>query len=627
MNDTVKDNVSGFILCGTVWHAIMTLVRTMDLSALYHRSKSEYAYAYDQKTLHILLRVKKDELKQVFLRYGDPFDWKRLANGKQAWHHIDLKMSIRYQTDNYDFYFAEIKPDYLRTKYAFILNDGNKSYAYGPQGIHLFQDDQEQDLHAYFNFPYLHKDDLHQTPSWAKKTRWYQIFPDRFYNPNPNDSEFFEKLPVTNQEHRGGTLKGIIQKLDYLNHLGINGLYLTPIFKSPSVHKYDTTDYTQIDPSFGTADDLKELITKTHELNMKIMLDGVFNHAGFFHPFFQDVIKNGEKSIYKDYFYIKKFPVINFPLNDLGKPYNYHGIALNYETFAFQPSMPKWNTSNPEVETYLLNIVKYYIEEFKIDAWRLDVSNELSHDFLRKLKTVARNANPDVFILGENWDQSSPWLLGDQLDSVMNYDLSYALWDYTTNQISTNTFINRILLHQAYTPKNVLNNLYNLLGSHDTIRLMNRLQFNLNKVEIAFLLLYLMPGTPMIYYGDEIALEGNHDPDNRRPMLWRNHEEKHELTRLIKRLNQLRETHFELMTADFKFISKDILLFTKHHHNEHLLCLINLSEEKTIHLSKTLTGEYVDLINQQSFSIHDTIEMKSNSFYLFYKEENDETNH
>ena len=357
------------------------------------------------------------------------------------------------------------------------------------------------------------------------------------------------------------------------------------------------------------------------------MLDGVFNHAGFFHPFFQDVIKNGEKSIYKDYFYIKKFPVVNFLLNDLGKPYNYHGIELNYQTFAFQPSMPKWNTSNPEVETYLLNIVKYYIEEFKIDAWRLDVSNELSHDFLRKLKTVARNANPDVFILGENWDQSSPWLLGDQLDSVMNYDLSYALWDYTTNQISTHTFINRILLHQAYTPKNVLSNLYNLLGSHDTIRLMNRLQFKLNKVEIAFLLLYLMPGTPMIYYGDEIALEGNHDPDNRRPMLWRNHEDKDELTRLIKRLNQLRESHFELMTSDFKFISADILLFMKHYQNEHLLCLINLCEEKTIHLPKTLKGDYVDLISQQSFSIHDTIEMKSNSYYLFYKEENDETNH
>lgn len=605
----------------------MTLVIKMDLSALYHRPKSEYAYAYDKETLHILLRTKKDEFKQVFLHFGDPFDWKRQVSGNQRWNFMQIKMNVRYQTNLYDFYFIAIKPKYFRTKYAFILDDGELTYSYGPQGVHQIIENHEHDLHTYFNFPYLHQDDLHQTPLWVKGIRWYQIFPDRFYNPENSSIESFEKLPVNNLEHRGGNLKGVIQKLDYLKDLGFNGIYLTPIFLSPSVHKYDTTDYYQIDPSFGTHEELNELIIKAHELNMKVMLDGVFNHAGFFHPFFQDVIKNGLLSDYKDYFYIKKYPVINFPLNDLGKPYNYHGIELNYQTFAFQPSMPKWNTSNPKVEEYLLSIVKFYLEEFKIDAWRLDVSNELSHDFLRKLKSMARSVNPNVFILGENWDQSTPWLLGDQLDSVMNYDLSYALWDFTTGQINPKEFINRILIHQATTPQNVLHHLFNLLGSHDTIRLMNRLDKNLDRMKLAYLLLYLMPGTPMIYYGDEIALEGSHDPDNRRPMLWSEVSHSHELTSFIRKLNQLRESHFDLMTADFKFIDTNILVFMKHHLNQSLLCLINMNEDRTVHLPYTITSNFINFMNQQTMIIRDTIEMKRNSFYLLYTEENDETNH
>lgn len=605
----------------------MTLVNTMDLSALYHRPKSEYAYAYDHETLHIVLRTKKDELRNVILRYGDPFEWVRDGVGKQHWQCKEIQMKIRYQTDLYDFYFASIHPPFLRTKYAFLLNDGTKMYSYGPQGINPYDENKTNELHAYFNFPYLHQDDLHQTPSWVKKTRWYQIFPDRFYNPDPMSQDSFTKLPVTNQEHRGGTLKGITLKLSYIKNLGFNGIYLTPIFLSPSVHKYDTTDYYQIDSHFGSSEDLKELIDKAHQMDIKIMLDGVFNHAGFFHPFFQDVIKHGEQSAYKDYFYIKKFPVINFPLNELGKPFNYYGIPLNYQTFAFQPSMPKWNTSNPEVESYLLDVIKHYIVEFKIDAWRLDVSNELSHHFLRKLKQEVRFANPNVYILGENWDQSSPWLLGDQLDSVMNYDLSYALWDYMSGRIHTKDFIDRILTHQATTPKNVMHHLFNLIGSHDTIRLINRLNFNLNRVKIALLLLYLMPGTPMIYYGDEMALEGKEDPDNRRPMLWNNDAPPHDLVIFIKKLNELREDFGDLMTADFDFIQRDTLVFMKHHQNKHLLCIINLNQDEMIHLPLEVQGTYHDLINQQSISIHDTMYVKSDSFNLFYKEEHDETNH
>lgn len=590
----------------------------MNRLAILHRPKSEYAYAYDSTHVHILLRTQKDDLLSVFLRYGDPFLWNR-STEPHRWIYEEIKMEVRYQTADYDYYFIEIKPVFKRMQYAFLLQDLKGNYIYTPHGVMLYH--QEDEINSYFKFPYLHEDDLHQTPEWVKNQIWYQIFCDRFH-PGENLSFNDASLPMKNTMHYGGTLQGISSKLDYLKDLGVTAIYLTPLFESPTAHKYDTKNYFKIDPHFGSEEDLKNLVKKAHSYHMKVMLDGVFNHAGFFHPFFQDVIKNGEDSVYKDCFYIDEFPVINFDLDSSGKPINYHDIPLRYRTFSFQPNMPKWNTSHHLVEAHLLDVVSYWIEKTDIDGWRLDVSNELSHAFLRKIKDRARSIKNDIFILGENWDESLPWLMGDQLDSVMNYELSYIIWDFITHHITKDELINRMLIHHAKTPKNVLINLFNLLGSHDTMRIDKRCHSQTKDVMLSYVLMYVSSGTPMIYYGDEIGLKGDHDPDNRRLFDWNKDHWNITLLSFIKKLNVLRKTHFDLLTSDFQFLTHpDVLIFTKSLHKKHLLCIINPTEEKEIVIDDNLFGNYHDLISEQKIHIHDKIKIDASSFYLLYKED------
>jgi glycosidase len=596
----------------------------MNKSALWHQAKSEYAYAYDQETLHIVLRTAKNDIKTVQIIHGDPFNWVGDQQGLPHWeNHIEI-MDKRYQSDLFDYYFIAIKPPYLRTKYAFLLNDGNHKYLFGARQARLLSKENElyetYDLSEYFNFPYLNHEDLHHTPSWVKDTVWYQIFPDRFFADQKNSELTWGKLPVNNHELYGGNLKGIIKKLSYLQELGVTGIYFTPLFKSPSAHKYDTTDYFLIDPQFGTNEDFKNLVIEAHKKNIKVMLDGVFNHCGYDHPFFQDVIKHGEKSKYKDCFYIDEFPVINFPLNKDQKPINYHGQKLNLKTFAFTPYMPKWNTSNPITSKHLLEVIKYWITEFDIDGWRLDVSNEISHDFLRQIKKVSRDAKKDTFILGENWDSSIPWLQGDQLDSVMNYDLSYPIWKYLEHKIDLDTFKDLVINYLARTPKNVMENMFNLVGCHDTVRIKRRLKDDMRRMKLSYVLMFLSSGAPNIYYGDEIGMTGEHDPDNRRCMLWDANDQDLDFKAFTSSLISLRHQHDSFKSYDYHFLDSNILAFTKKDKNDSILVLINNGEKTDITLPKKVFGQYKNLINLETIDIHDKMIIEAYGFLILSKE-------
>jgi cyclomaltodextrinase / maltogenic alpha-amylase / neopullulanase len=592
----------------------------MNEHALWHKAKSEVSYAYNQKTLHIVLRTAKNDAQSVSIVYGDPFEW----HGKKpdfTWVHTVKKMVNTYQNRLYDYYFMEVEPPYLRTKYLFILTQGKKTYAYGSQ--RLFSIDSEQELYKqldfsdFFNFPYINQEDLHQTPTWVKDTVWYQIFLDRF-NQDSNESQInWGKLPVTNHEIYGGHLLGVIDKLPYLNALGITGIYFTPLFESPTAHKYDTTDYFKIDPQFGTNEDFKCLVDAAHALGIKVMLDGVFNHAGFNHPYFQDVILNGEKSIYKDCFYIKEYPVVNFKLGENQKPLNFNYQDLNYLTFAFTPMMPKWNTSAPLAEKHLLDCVTYWIKTYDIDGWRLDVSNEISHDFLRKIKAHSREAKPDTFILGENWDNATPWLGGDQLDSVMNYELSFPIWKYLEHNIDRATFVDLMVNYCALTPKNVMENMFNLVGSHDTVRIKRRLNDDPRRVKLAYLLMFLSAGAPNIYYGDEVGLTGDRDPDNRRCMLWDEKDQDLDFFDFVKTLITLRKTHFVFKDPYMKFIDAPMLVITKENNIETLLVLINNEPfNQTLELPLHLHADYINLINNQTVKLYDKINLESYDFLL-----------
>lgn len=582
----------------------------MNKHAIYHEAKSKYAYAFDNETIHIRLRTAKGDIDQVNLIWGDPFNWRKATENENdnftkthTW--VQAKDSPKgmikdYSDGLYDYWFIAIRPEFKRTRYGFELvkeTDGNEvRYIYGAHGVYDLSVHPEMlySLNDYYNFPYINEEDVFSAPEWVKDTVWYQIFPERFANGDatlnkPHVQPWGSHKEVTNEMHFGGDLQGVINQLDYIKDLGATGIYFTPIFEAPTTHKYDTIDYFKIDPEFGTNETFKILVEEAHKRGIRVMLDAVFNHCGFKHPYFQDVVKNGLSSNYAQCFHLLREPVINFPINAQGFPApkgHMPAGALNYETFAFTPNMPKWRTGNPVAEKYLLDVAEYWIKEFDIDGWRLDVSNEVSHDFWRKFKTNVRAIKPDLFILGENWDDSTPWLKGDQFDSVMNYEFTYPVWhllspeaqysDYGVKAYKEN--ISRLIV--SY-PKNIAINMFNLLDSHDTSRLHTMLGEDERLVKLAFLLQMSYGGSPSVYYGSEVGLFGVHD-GNRQCMVWDENEQNLDLKEHVKRLIEIRKSNVAMKEMDIAFIDLDsdseILVYTKGKKDDKITFIINLEK-------------------------------------------------
>ena len=274
----------------------------MELTAIYHRPESEYAYLYKDKTMHIRIRTKKDDIENINLHYGDTFIF--LED-----HYEASKAMVKVTSDAlFDYWQAEVTVGYARLQYLFELKDNQgQKILYGDKGC---VENTLENLHYEgngFKIPYIHEIDACHVPDWVAKTVWYQIFPERFANGNPDISPegalaWDSSIKPKTSDFFGGDLQGIIDHLDYLQDLGITGLYLCPIFESPSNHKYNTTDYFEIDHHFGDKETFRKLVEEAHQRGMKIMLDAVFNHIGDKSPQWQDVLKHGEKSEYKDWF-------------------------------------------------------------------------------------------------------------------------------------------------------------------------------------------------------------------------------------------------------------------------------------------------------------------------------------
>ena len=347
-------------------------------------------------------------------------------------------------------------------------------------------------------------------PAWVKDAIFYQIFPDRFCRSSHYKAigKFVEWGSKPTRENMfGGNLAGISDKLEYIASLGVNAIYLCPIFKSNSNHRYHTVDYFEIDPVLGTLKDFDKLVRKAHKLGLRVILDGVFNHCsrGFFQ--FNSLMELGKNSPYVDWFHIHGWPLHAYS----GKP--------NYDCWWGYPALPKFNTDNPDVREYLFSVGEYWMKR-GIDGWRLDVPNEIDDDsfwqeFRRRIKAI----NPEAYIVGEIWDEPSRWLLGDQFDGVMNYPLRRAVLAYLFDEkaIDVAEFAKR--LREAF-PEGRFGVPMNLLGSHDTIRLASLPCSNLQRVKLALAILFFLPGAPCVYYGDEIGMEGGKDPDNRRSFPW-----------------------------------------------------------------------------------------------------------
>lgn len=426
-----------------------------------------------------------------------------------------------------------------------------------------------------FEYPCLNSIDILKPPAWVKDAVFYQLFTERFADGDPSISPD-NVLPWGGKPEYdnffGGDLQGVIDHLDHLSELGINAIYFNPLFVAPANHKYDTGDYMRVDPHFGTNETLRTLVDACHARGIRVMLDAVFNHCGVTFAPFVDVIEKGEASEYKDWFHIRKWPLA---VED--------GIPT-YETFAFEATMPKFNTENPQVKAYLLTAAKYWIEEIGIDGWRLDVANEVDHQFWREFRAVVKRANPEAYILGEVWHDSLMWLLGDQFDGVMNYPLTNATLDFFVfGHMDAVGFADTVSGLLAGYPKQASEACFNLLGSHDTVRLLTLCGNDKRRMKLAVLFQFTFAGAPCIYYGDEIGLDGEFDPDNRKCMEWDVSKQDRELFTYHQSVIALRKKHSALRTGAFRILLAEengrCFAYERSDGQERIIVMMNPSEE------------------------------------------------
>ncbi len=344
-----------------------------------------------------------------------------------------------------------------------------------------------------------------RVPAWVPDAVFYQVFPDRFRRRTglwPAEGSGATRATC------GGDLDGVRDALPYVESSGVNALYLTPIFTASSYHRYDTEDYFAVDPLLGGNDALARLVEDLHSRGMRIVLDGVFNHASNKHPFFVDAARRGRSSDYWDWVRVRGSAVQEFP-------------EPNYDCWAGVPTMPEWNQANPEVRDYLLSVVRHWIREFGIDGWRLDTTEYLPPDFVREIDAAAKAANPDTYVLGEVMGLGTPWFRHDALDGVMHYKLWERLvafiaeekWDARKFAASVHS------IWRSYTDAGNYASM-TLLGSHDKPRFLTLCGGDKRRLLLAMTFLLTFPGAPAIYYGDEIGMEGGEDPDNRRCFSW-----------------------------------------------------------------------------------------------------------
>ncbi|MGZ9586570.1 alpha-glycosidase [Paenibacillus marinisediminis] len=566
----------------------------MLLEAIYHRPKQNWAYAYDRKTIHVRIRTKKNDVNRVTVYYGDKFN---------CWGSLDKTESVSmirlYQDELFDYWQAEIVPPFRRLAYAFKLESESDTMWMTERG---FQKDEPEPTKNWFEYPFLNPADIFTPPAWVKDAVFYQIFPERFANGDKsNDPKGV--LPWGGEpepdNYFGGDLQGVIDHLDYLEKLGITAIYFTPIFEATTNHKYDTKNYLKVDPHFGSNEKLKELVEACHRKGIRVLLDAVFNHCGHkFEPYL-DVLEKGEQSAYKDWFHVRQFPLE--VIDDIP----------TFDTFAFTPMMPKLNTENPEVKQYLLNVARYWIEEVGIDGWRLDVANEVDHQFWREFRQTVKAVNPDAYILGEMFHEGMMWLQGDQFDSVMNYPFTYAMHDFFAEGTIDGLQFAQAIEHQlASYPQQANEVMFNLLDSHDTARLLTLCGNDKYKMKLASLFQLTFLGTPCIYYGDEIGMDGDNDPGCRKCMEWDEAKQDQELLQHYQNMIALRHQYSAMRSGSFRFLyakeNDQVIAYERADEHGHVIVLINnSSSERSIHLP-IAAGIWKNVITDETLEVTDS---------------------
>ena len=432
-------------------------------------------------------------------------------------------------------------------------------------------------------------------PEWVRDAVFYQIFVDRFaasarvVKPGPLEPW---AAPPTADGFKGGDLLGIAERLDYLADLGITALYLTPVFKSASNHRYHTVDYEAVDPLLGGDAALRELLDKAHERGIRVILDGVFNHSGRgFWPF-DHVLETGAASPYRDWFHLSpdvkagKRGLIAYPTHSQqeaiarhrrdGRPGSASMAVLGYDAWWDLPALPKLNHSNPAVREFVYGIAERWLR-FGIDGWRLDVPAEIHEPgFWEEFRRRVLAVNPEAYLVGELWDESPEWLAGDRFHAAMNYPLAMAILSYCAagtldGPLVAATYSYSQHVHPiegpefgrwleavmaSYAPATTQLQL-NLLDSHDTPRFLSLAGGDRSALRLAALIQMTLPGAPCVYYGDEIGLEGGADPDCRRAFPWDPSGQDAGLRRFMRGLIALRKSEPAFRRGAFRVLSSD----------------------------------------------------------------------
>lgn len=566
----------------------------MNLYALSHEPKSKDAVAVQLDKLHLRFRSAKEDSLTVTLIHGNKFAWKRTRQ--------EVLMTLAAKDEYFSYYETVLVNPDGRHAYYFRITDGTETLYYTEAGIlrdfqsaldgtsgeakQLELDDSLEEAY-YFVYPDIAPSNLLLFPAWMQDAMFYQIFVDSFARDEASDC-FNASVPwegsVPWHTCRGGNLRGIQKKLPYLKNLGVNAVYLTPIFSSDSPHKYNTYDYFDIDSGFGTKQDLKELVDTAHSMGIRIILDAVFNHCGIHFAPFEDVRTYGKASRYWNWFFIQGDQIETDP--------------VNYRGFAFGGYMPKLNTGNPETANYLIQAAEFWTKECSLDGWRLDVADELDPEFLRAFRRRIKALNPDACIIGETWHTAVSWLQGDQFDSVMHYPFTKLMTDYFAHSlISAQTFAARLNHLLMSYPESANKVTLNFLDSHDTKRFLSACKEQLFRLKNAAAFLFAYPGMPCIYYGTEVGMDGGPDPDCRRGFPRDEANWNQELLTFFQNLTALRRQHPALRYGSVRIASYNgLVLLLRCTQTERILLVINLTDAPVICMCPELLSPLIEVM-------------------------------
>jgi len=508
----------------------------LNIEAIYHHQHGAYAYTNGLDTMRVRLRTSAHDNVACFVRWNDR------CSSDDCQERV-TPMTWLASDGTFTYWEAELHEPNRRLRYSFQIRDANEEVWYTEDGYSPTPS-QPGWLSGFFNWPYLYESQRIQVPAWVRDAVFYEIFPERFANGDPANDHPLAKEWSGRPEwfnYWGGDLAGIQQHLPYLQSLGVNALWLTPIFDSASNHKYDINDYRRIDPYFGTEETFRELLEDCHARSIRVVLDAVYNHCGTDFFAWRDVVEKGEASPYIDWFHVLEFPP------DWRK--------RNYRMFDHHGHMPKLNTHHPEVQRYLIDSATKWTRT-GVDGWRLDVAGEVDPALWRAFRRELRAINPDLYIVGEIEHEAARWTMGDQFDGVQHYPLYRAILSYfaageqaptfgigSSGQWDTTTFDRRLGHIRSWYPTPVLSALLAPLSTHDTPRFLTMCGGDKRKLQLAATFLLTYCSTPMLYYGDEVGMEGGPDPDCRRPMIWEPAQQDQELLSYFRQLIVLRHKH------------------------------------------------------------------------------------